>query len=106
MTDLAEAARATRKYEVTMTKNDQSGDVFWNAVRGSTHIYQFNCRDEAQAACDWLNLLAVLKALREPSDGMIEAERRTGGWVINDGDIWRAMIDALIAEVRKSDEHI
>lgn len=104
MTDLTEAARATRKYEVTMTKNDQSGDVFWNAVRGSTHIYQFNCRDEAQAACDRLNLLAVLKALREPSEGMVDAIGV--GTVETDANRWRAMIDALIAEVRKSDEHI
>ena len=107
MTDrIAEAARATRKYEVTMTKNDQSGDVFWNAVRGSTHIYQFNCRDDAQDACDRLNLLAALEALREPSEGMVAAgvhrARRDQIPAHVLATNWRAMIDAAIKEVRKA----
>ena len=108
MTDLAEAARATRKYWPAPHREYVS--VYYVAFDGPQDpenigelFYSFK---EAQAACDRLNLLAVLKALREPIDGMIEAERRTGGWVINDGDIWRAMIDAAITEVKKSDEHI
>ena len=95
------AAKATRRYCVEhhrewsgKTNNGLNFGILiglgwrWLATSG-----------EAQAACDRLNLLAVLEAIREPSDGMIEAERRTGGWVINDGDIWRVMIDAAIKEV-------
>jgi hypothetical protein len=59
---------------------------------------RYDALDAAQAACDRLNLLAVLEAIMEPTTAMIKA-----GWIdkedVNPDDIWGAMIDALIAEM-------
>lgn len=72
--NIDEAARATRKYQVF-------GDG------GS----------EAQIACDRMNLLAVLEAIREPSEVMVaEGE---AAYVYHPKNIWSEMIYALIAEV-------
>ncbi len=65
---------------------------------------------EAFAACDRLNLVAVLKAIREPSNRMIKAGvddlafspvgdgAMTAGGRVLVRAIWRAMIEALKAE--------
>lgn len=91
MTDLTEAARATRRYFIT-----RSGTI---AI--AVDVVQKELTD-TQAACDRLNLLAVLEALREPSEGMATAAERVcglwEGFLAENG--WRAMIDKLIAEVR------
>ena len=57
---------------------------------------------EAQAACDRMNLQAVLEAIREPSEEQIVA----GSPVSEAGvepDVYTAMIDALIAEAAGTD---
>ena len=60
---------------------------------------------EAKAACDRLNFIAGLEMLRDPSGAMIDAaawfESPEHGPRSNAG-IWRAMIDALIKEVKNS----
>lgn len=59
------------------------------------------------ACAPLMNLTAVLEALREPSEGMLKAapasDLKTKYGALY---VWRAMIDAAIDEVRKSDEHI
>lgn len=88
MTDrITEAARAMRKY--------------WPAPH-----WEFpGAYSAAQAACDRLNLLAVLEALREPSVAMQNAawHRPVNYKVPMYADIWRAMIDELAAEVKGAD---
>lgn len=59
-----EAARATRRYGVSPDK--ESDD--WHAVDWGEDghvVISFTDPDEAQAACDRLNLAAMLKALQE-----------------------------------------
>lgn len=60
----------------------------------------FKTRAEAQIACDRMNLLAVLEAIREPSEAMCIAGDDEDG-TIQPQWYWRTMIDALIAEVEK-----
>ena len=58
----------------------------------------FKTRAEAQIACDRMNLLAVLEAIREPSEVMVaEGE---AAHVYHPKNIWGEMIYALIAEVK------
>ena len=108
MTDLAEAARATRKYFVSwhgLIKAKVWGvypqDLF-DPYSGElvAEIDHLSSEDEAQAACDRLNLIAVLEALREPSEGVVDSGDAVAayGGVI---EVWSAMIDAAIAEVRQ-----
>ena len=60
---------------------------------------EFMLHGRAQAACDRLNLLAVLEALREPSEGMDSAGHKAGlDRFGSPTAIWRAMIDAAIKE--------
>lgn len=102
MTDLTEAARATRRYVILgwtgFPKIYDGHKNIEDAVAGP-----FKSRDAALKDCDRLNLVAVLEALREPSNEMATAaEKACGLW---EGFLaekaWRAMIDALIAEVGK-----
>ena len=95
--NIDEAARATRGFYIEWNglKDAQVWQVFTSehvaASRG------FNSRDDAQAACDRLNLIAVLEAIREPSDSSL-------AYVAPEEDAakahWINMIDALIAEVK------
>ena len=106
---MLKAAPATRKYWPVPHREYVS--VYYVAFDGPQDpenigelFYSFK---EAQAACDRLNLLAVLEAIREPSEGMEKAALLRYPNLGN-GDvasIWYAMIDAAITEV-KSDEHI
>lgn len=91
MTDLTEAARATRKWQCT------PGNVVYSLSTDGVRVC--STQEAAQAACDRMNLLAVLEALREPSEGMVDAIGV--GTVETDANRWRTMIDALIAEVRQ-----
>lgn len=101
MTDLAEAARATRRYSWRYIRKS-----YWACEDGADepHTGPFKTVTEAKAACDRLNLLAALEALREPSEGMVAAgvhrARRDQIPAHVLATNWRAMIDAAIAEVR------
>ena len=97
--NIDEAARATRAFYIEW--NGLKDAKVWQ-VFTSEHVAAsrgFNSRDDAQAACDRMNLRAVLEAIREPSETMMDAgiERVEGG---EPDVIYNAMIDALIAEVR------
>jgi hypothetical protein len=91
-----DAARATRRYVPFLTVNG------WVAHDRPQWIS--SVPPEAQAACDRLNLAAVLRAIREPSEAMIRAGKTAGAgnvWGNSaglSGNIFSAMIDALIAE--------
>lgn len=64
----------------------------------------FKTRVEAQIVCDRLNLIAVLEAIREPSEAMVWAPPSRANQSPEDSmyaGIYRTMIDALIAEVGK-----
>lgn len=78
-----EALKATRNNYVVW---DDSYNL-WGIRSGENIKYQQYppiTREEAQAECDRLNLIAVLRAIREPSKNM-----------------YIAMIDALIDEVKE-----
>ena len=114
MTDLAEAARATRRYEVVGINLDYyvipRRARIWHPIDETISVAGPLRAEEAQAACDRLNLIAVLEALREPSEGMVAAgvhrARRDQIPAHVLATNWRAMIDAAVTEVKKSDEHI
>lgn len=104
MTDrIAEAARATRMYDMIWSEREDGYFVVEIDNRNSPPYGPFDSEEKAQYACDRLNLLAVLEYLREPSEGMIEAapasdlKTRFGALYV-----WRAMIDKLLAEARNS----
>ncbi len=93
-------AAATRKHRIVETAD------------GEWHVYPgdqcggvlFSDLSKCVEYCDRLNLLAVLEAIREPSEGMTTAavmdateECIDDYWVDR---IWGAMIAALTAEVR------
>lgn len=110
MTDrIAEAARATRMWQYT------PGNVVYSLSVDGVHV----CTTQAEAKdkCDRLNAEAFLLAVREPSEAMVEAvcsdewighpEAKTESivrWKLSQRSAarkkWRAMIDALIAEVK------
>lgn len=96
--NITEAALATRKYSVWCAHDDRKP---WVWEDGKRLAGPFEDYPGARAVCDRLNLLAVLKALREPSEGMVTAaERACGLWegfLAEEG--WRAMIDAAIKEI-------
>lgn len=97
---IGESAKATRRYVFW-----RSSDDFWSVgIDGiGNAVAQFRSPVEAQAACDRLNLLAVLEAIREPTERMVAAARRAGYGAEFCAPIeWRAMIDAAIKEVRKA----
>ena len=97
MTIVDDAALATAKFFITRVDFD---DFFVGTQE--IHLGSFKTYAEAKSACDRWNLLAVLEAIREPTQAMIDAApgsdlRTLHGAVY----VWRAMIAALIAEVRK-----
>ena len=105
--NIDEAARATRKYSVYHAP----GEHYWivSSAPSVSQMRDFRIKAalpserEAQAACDRMNLLAVLEAIMEPNTAMLCA-----GVDADDGQtgierikhIHRAMIGALIAEVK------
>jgi ribonuclease HI len=102
---IADAARATRKYFAARRAmpGGMGGFAVYDRTMKPAGI--FRTEAEAQATCDRLNLLAVLDAMREPSEAMFAAARHRCAFVYNDmvADIWRAMIDAAIKEVGAHD---
>lgn len=102
--NIDEAARATRAFYIEW--NGLKDAKVWQ-VFTSEHVAAsrgFNSRDDAQAACDLMNLRAVLEAIREPTENVARACRETadvesGYYEHNPYDRWRAMIDALLEEV-------
>lgn len=101
--NIDEAARATRKYKMSFIYGcgkGPSGIAVCMEGEDDDYIKMFSGTAEAQTACDYLNLLAVLEAIREPSAEM----NRAGYDAFEDGYVaaaprYTAMIDALIAEV-------
>ncbi len=103
---IADAARSTRKHAASFVYgcgsersrwaifDDEENDIGWIAPGGVA------TQAEAQAACDRMNLLAVLDALREPREAMVAAADDPDG-TIQPAWYWRTMIDALIAEVKR-----
>lgn len=86
-----EAARATRAYF-------RSGKAVLTS--DGTTVTKRITGDEAQAACDRLNLIAVLEAIMEP----IAFMRSAGDTAFENGyveEVFTAMIDALITEVKE-----
>ncbi|MBK8200640.1 MAG: hypothetical protein IPK75_20075 [Acidobacteria bacterium] len=83
--NIDEAAKATRRwlcgYEYRCGRDGIVGGWFTRRIVESDDGVRFPSREEAQAACDRLNLAAVLRAIREPSEAMVtEAERAHGLW--------------------------
>lgn len=93
--NIDEAARATRKYWSAPHWKYQ--DVYFADHAGcdpeNVGALYGSCA-EAQAACDRLNLLAVLEAIREPSEAMAYSS-------LGQREMYQAVIDALIDEVEK-----
>ena len=87
---IADAARATRRYR-------KKGLLILNS-----ETLKYEAGNEAK--CDRLNLIAALEAIREPSEAMCSAapkdDLKTAHGAVY---VWRAMIDALIAEVKNND---
>lgn len=79
---MIEAARATRRHTTAEV---------WQRTPNMTPA-------EARAACDRLNLAAVLRAIREPTGDMVLNCPYMAGMEPRYPAIWRAMIDTLIAE--------
>lgn len=92
MMTIADAARATRKWRC-----DYFDHTLYAAGERSIRVAR---GQDLKAACDRMNLLAVLGSdmFRSPSERLVAA-----GYGYSDPvDTWRAMIDALIAEVREA----
>ncbi len=90
------AALATRKYVVGHNGGWWIVDTMENISRLTSHD-----EADAQAACDRLNLAAVLRAIREPEQNIIDAAPRSDLKTVHGAFyVWRAMVDALIAEVK------
>lgn len=85
--NIDEAARATRAFFYSSWNGLWDAKV-WQVFTSSEHVAAskgFSSRDEAQAACDRLNLRAVLEAIRDTS---LDSHRR-------------AVLDAIIEDVGK-----
>ena len=98
-----DAARATRKYFVS--HNPYDGWIVRD-VGGEIIRYDEDMQD-AQAACDRLNMIAVLEAIREPTKAMVRAATdTTGQFDIGHEYVtaWQAMVDALIAEAKEKQD--
>ena len=98
--NIDEAARATRKYQWVC----HDGEWFVEGTTVPESVGPFETLQEAACACDRLNMLAVLEAIREPN---IEAHLAGSEILMQkcfrpevvSNLVFRAMIDALIAEV-------
>lgn len=101
--NIDDAARATRKFELAVINDEYFVAPF--RIRRSamdetmTVAGPLSCA-EAQAACDRMNLRAVLGAIREPTQTMVDAAPRDDLRTLHGAVyVYRAMIGALIAEV-------
>lgn len=83
--NIDEAARATRGYFVMPGQEGDPDGLYVLHEDDSSVEMRFSSYDEAQAACDRMNLRAVLEAIRDAS---LDSHRR-------------AVLDAIIAEVGK-----
>ncbi len=97
--NIDEAARATRKY--WSAPHWEYQDTYFAAHEGYDpenvgELYG-SCA-EANAACDRMNLRAVLEAIREPSEAMVDTGHYSS---FGQRETYQAMIGALIAEVGK-----
>lgn len=106
---IADAARATRTYATALNESGMFSVVPWIDAGAEQTMFKHSNEDVALAVCDRLNLLAVLEAIREPTEGMLDAcmdaldlpREPSVGYRYRDGPrAWRAMIAELIAEVR------
>lgn len=100
---IEDATRATRKWRCDYFDHTLYADDSRSISVSRNH--------DLQAACDRMNLLAVLEsdAIRNPSERMLRASDRFAhtdeteniDWKGIARIQWRTMIDALIAEVRE-----
>lgn len=81
---IADAARATRKYSYARMLAKSSFLLPAKMVRSE---------------CDRLNLLAVLDAIREPSEMMVDGGDTVAAYG-GVSEVWSAMIDAAIDEAK------
>ena len=97
--NLTEAAKATAEFFVTRV---DFGEFCVGTHEGYARSVQTHA--EAIVVRDRLNLLGVLEAIREPTQAMIDAAPG-GDLATLHGAVyvWRAMIDALTAEVKRAD---
>lgn len=101
---IADAARATRTYATALNESGMFSVVPWIDAGAEQTMFKHSNEDVALAACDHLNLLAVLEAIRDPriikramrpefADGTLEE-------LCALEKLWPSAIDALIGEVR------
>ncbi len=96
------AAQATRRYSWHF---EEAGKyTIYDDDVGET-VLTFRTISETLRACDRLNLIAVLEAIMEPSEDMVQAgvlsdDMQTGAERVR--HIFRAMVDRLIAETKGS----
>lgn len=101
MTMIERAARAIYDAE-----DSQSGDTIGTVIWNSEHLFCDNIEgeeivDRAWRACRPVCLdavRAVLQALREPSEGMVDKCFDVGGWDYDFRVVWQAGIDAALSE--------
>lgn len=100
-----EAARATRRY---MAHDEftwgESSVVLDDATDNGKLVEKFTSDEQAQAACDRLNLIAVLEAIMEPSERMVmAADRASYIWqeAFEPKDAWLSMLAEKISEVKE-----
>lgn len=91
--DIAAAARATGKFFVTRVDFDD-----FCVGTHEKYVGSFTTYTEAQAACDRHNLLAVLDAIRVPSDEMISYGLSLLDTTLRDK--YTNMINMLIEEIQ------
>lgn len=106
MTDIAAAARATRKYWPAPIGATDYGVFFGSSGTGDPRRVDgvvLSTYEQAVAASDIMSLHAVLEAIRFPSEAMVAAGAHRArrdqipGHVLAEN--WRVMVDALIAEL-------
>ena len=101
--NIKDAAKETRKYFFTYY-DACLGPVVCIDDGDNTIIRKCENEDEAESVCDRLNLIAVLEAIREPSETMVDAavyramRDQIPAHVLSVN--WRVMIDALISELK------
>lgn len=101
---MIEAAKATRRYWYELDKSGNSPDIRWAIYDGiSTAFIEYrpSCT-EVQAECDRLNAVAFLRAIREPSEAMLDAIGK-GVHRLYAARDFTTIINTLIAEMEAVD---
>lgn len=92
MTPLERAARALASWDLGLTGDEQVDRQRFGEMLGSRqHVVTLCWKEKLE------QVRAVLNAIREPSEGMVQAGTADGDWP-HSHETWQAMIDALLAE--------